>query len=81
MTPKSVPTVGAYVCVFTIAQGVTLEEHTVECVKSGDRRPLPPAVIDSGVMKLMSFAAFSTASVKSKVRFYSRNTWFNVLMY
>ena len=81
MTPKSVPTVGVCVHLFTTVQGVTLEEHTVECVKSGNRRPLPPAMTDGGVMKLMSFAAFSTASVKSKVRLYSRNTWFNVLMY
>jgi len=46
---------------------VTLEEHSVECVASGERQSLP-SVTSSGVVKLMSFAAFNAASVKSKVR-------------
>ena len=46
-----------------------LEEHSVECVTSGEKRLLPPAMISSGVVRLMSFTAFSAASVKSKVRF------------
>ena len=53
--------------VFTVIQSVTLEEHSVECVTSGERQLLP-AVTSSGVVKLMSFAAFNAASVKSKVR-------------
>ena len=54
-------------------QGVVLEEHSVECVTSGEKRLLPPAVVSSGVVRLMSFTAFSAASVKSKVRFLSSN--------
>ena len=56
---------------FTIThtQGVVLEEHSVECVTSGEKRLLPPAMISSGVVRLMSFTAFSAASVKSKVKF------------
>ena len=51
-----------------MTQGVILEEHStsVECVTSSDK--LPPAVSNGDTMKLMSFPAFSAASVKSKVR-------------
>ena len=45
-----------------------LEEHSVECVTSGEKRLLPPAMISSGVVRLMTFTAFSAASVKSKVK-------------
>ena len=41
----------------------------MECVTSGEKRLLPPAVVSSGVVRLMSFTAFSAASVKSKMRF------------
>ena len=51
-----------------MTQGVTLEEHSVECVTSSGK--LPSAVSSGGTMKLMSFPAFSVASVKSKVRFH-----------
>ena len=54
---------------YTVTQGVTLEEHSVECVTSSDKL-VPPAVSSGGVVKLMSFTTFSAASVKSKVRFY-----------
>ena len=50
-------------------QGVTLEEHSLECITSGDQRSMPQAVSSGDVIKLMSYAAFSAASVKSKVRF------------
>ena len=39
------------------------------CVTSGEKWLLPPAMISSGVVRLMSFTAFSAATVKSKVRF------------
>jgi len=52
---------------FTVIQGVTLEEHSVECVTSGEKQSLT-AMTSSGAVKLMSFAAFNAASVKSKVR-------------
>ena len=56
-------------CVYCDTQGVTLEEHSVECVTSSDKL-LPPALSSNGsVVKLMSFTTFSAATVKSKVSF------------
>ena len=56
--------------VFAITQGVTLEGHSVECVTSSSYKRSPSQTVSSGgVVKLMSFTAFSAASVKSKVRF------------
>ena len=52
-----------------ISQGATLEEHSVECITSGDQRLMPQAVSSGDVISLMSFTAFSAASVKNKVRF------------
>ena len=51
-------------------QNATLEEHSVECVKSVVKQSSPSAAVSSGVMKLMSFTAFSAASVKNKVHLY-----------
>ena len=51
-------------------QNATLEEHSVECVKSVVKQSSPSAAVSSGVMKLMSFTAFSAASMKNKVHLY-----------
>ncbi|XP_065919147.1 crossover junction endonuclease MUS81-like isoform X2 [Dysidea avara] len=54
-------------CLQQLYSNTRLEEHSVECVMSAIKQSSPSAAVGSGVVNLMSFSAFNTASVKNKV--------------